>query len=375
MAYVLRKIGNADNVAVNYYEVDTEHDMLEIDVANAPMGSRCYIINVGSTYVLNSNKEWKLVPTGGDSGGGDGVQSDLNQNDPSAKDYVKNRTHWTQVETQNLPEQKLESPSLDLSPLVLHTVGAPISITIDGTTYSGVTKSVEIFDTTLVYFGNLFLVYDTLEDTGESFLLAGTAVGEFCMLIVDEKKYPDSLPTVSGSWQSLIYHKLSNQFLPTTVSVTDYSGETPKEYTPKKLTLHSAPKDMILDPVYFNGNMLGVEQQNQVFVQYQEIRVPFEHNTLSKDSWTDYTFDDATLAETLRSVLPSQTVYTAVRLMDKTLKYHYCLVYQMSTSGVSRPSGEMIALGFSSWYTEKFPVCVQIKTVGDTITVSVKGLA
>ena len=36
MAYVLRKIGNADNVAVNYYEVDTEHDMLEIDVTNAP---------------------------------------------------------------------------------------------------------------------------------------------------------------------------------------------------------------------------------------------------------------------------------------------------------------------------------------------------
>ena len=232
IVYVLRKIGNADNVAVNYYEVDTEHDMLEIDVANAPMGSRCYIINVGSTYVLNSNKEWKLVPTGGSSGGGDGVQSDWNQNDPSAKDYVKNRTHWTQVETQNLPEQKLESPSLDLSPLVLHTVGAPISITIDGTTYSGVTKSFEFFDgNTLVYFGNLFLADNTFEDTGESFLLAGTAVGTFCTLIIDAEKYPDSLPTVSGSWQSLIYHKLSNQFLPTTVSVTDYSGETPKEYT------------------------------------------------------------------------------------------------------------------------------------------------
>lgn len=65
MSYILRKIGNADNVAVNYYEVDTKRDMLEIDVANASMGSRCYIINVGSTYALNSSKEWKLVPTGG----------------------------------------------------------------------------------------------------------------------------------------------------------------------------------------------------------------------------------------------------------------------------------------------------------------------
>ena len=68
MASILRKIGNADNVAVNYYEVDTERDMLEINVSNTPMGSRCYVINTGSTYALNSSKEWKLVPTG--SGGG-----------------------------------------------------------------------------------------------------------------------------------------------------------------------------------------------------------------------------------------------------------------------------------------------------------------
>ncbi len=68
MASILRKIGNADNIAVNYYEVDTERDMLEIDVSNAPMGSRCYVINTGSTYALNSSKEWKLVPTGGGGG-------------------------------------------------------------------------------------------------------------------------------------------------------------------------------------------------------------------------------------------------------------------------------------------------------------------
>ena len=69
MASILRKIGNADNVAVNYYEVDTERDMWEIDVSNVPMGSRCYVINTGSTYALNSSKEWKLVPTGGGGGG------------------------------------------------------------------------------------------------------------------------------------------------------------------------------------------------------------------------------------------------------------------------------------------------------------------
>ena len=42
--------------------------MWEIDISNAPMGSRCYVINTGSTYALNSSKEWKLVPTGGGGG-------------------------------------------------------------------------------------------------------------------------------------------------------------------------------------------------------------------------------------------------------------------------------------------------------------------
>lgn len=67
MAHILRKIGNASNVSVYRYEADTEADMRAIDVSMAPMGSRCYIIDTGDTYALNSNKEWKPVPKG--SGG------------------------------------------------------------------------------------------------------------------------------------------------------------------------------------------------------------------------------------------------------------------------------------------------------------------
>ena len=68
MSYILRKVGNATNIAVNQYEADTELDMKDINVQEAPMGSRCYVINTGSTYALNSSKEWKLVPTGGGGG-------------------------------------------------------------------------------------------------------------------------------------------------------------------------------------------------------------------------------------------------------------------------------------------------------------------
>ena len=62
MSYILRKVGNATNIAVNQYEADTELDMRDINVQEAPMGSRCYVINTGAWYVLNDKGEWKVVP-------------------------------------------------------------------------------------------------------------------------------------------------------------------------------------------------------------------------------------------------------------------------------------------------------------------------
>ena len=120
MAYILRKVGNATNIAVNQYEADTELDMKDINVHEAPMGSRCYVINTGAWYVLNDKGEWKVVPKKEGGGGGQGAalpemgevtkgmyltndgsnaeweaidipQSDWEQTDESAADYVKNR--------------------------------------------------------------------------------------------------------------------------------------------------------------------------------------------------------------------------------------------------------------------------------------------
>ena len=62
MSYILRKVGNATNIAINQYEADTELDMRDINVQEAPMGSRCYVINTGAWYVLNDKGEWKVVP-------------------------------------------------------------------------------------------------------------------------------------------------------------------------------------------------------------------------------------------------------------------------------------------------------------------------
>ncbi len=64
MAYILKKIGKTTNVPYYYFECDTESDLSTIDVSNVVMGSRCYVINSGNSYALNSEKQWKLIPLG-----------------------------------------------------------------------------------------------------------------------------------------------------------------------------------------------------------------------------------------------------------------------------------------------------------------------
>lgn len=64
MSCILRKVGNSTNIAVNQYEADTELDIKDINVQEAPMGSRCYVIESGNTYVLNGSKEWRSGSNG-----------------------------------------------------------------------------------------------------------------------------------------------------------------------------------------------------------------------------------------------------------------------------------------------------------------------
>ena len=65
MASKLIKIGKSYNIPICTYNVDTEEDMNTIDLQGVPMGSKCYIINDGKWYMLNSKGEWKIMPSGG----------------------------------------------------------------------------------------------------------------------------------------------------------------------------------------------------------------------------------------------------------------------------------------------------------------------
>lgn len=74
MENILIKVGQSFNVPVHTYEADTEEDMNTIDLQGVPMGSKCYIINDGEWYMLNSEGKWKAMSR---SGGGSSPSGDV----------------------------------------------------------------------------------------------------------------------------------------------------------------------------------------------------------------------------------------------------------------------------------------------------------
>ena len=70
MAHILKQIGDTPNIPFYMFECDDSSDLKDISLSMVPMGSRCYVINEGKTYALNSKQEWKLVPSSGSGSGG-----------------------------------------------------------------------------------------------------------------------------------------------------------------------------------------------------------------------------------------------------------------------------------------------------------------
>lgn len=62
MAHILKQIGDTPNIPFYMFECDDSSDLVNIPLTMVPMGSRCYVINEGKTYALNSQHEWKLIP-------------------------------------------------------------------------------------------------------------------------------------------------------------------------------------------------------------------------------------------------------------------------------------------------------------------------
>ena len=150
-------------------------------------------------------------------------QADWNQNDPTAKDYVKNRTHYVSRESRVVvPEQEvttavqnnfniavLNNADLDVIKTLYDSKDdTTFDIVFDGTSYS--CKWLEQGGNRNPAFGNLAIVQDGSTDTGEPFVFslepARNDVAIACKVA--------GTHTVAVSYQQDVVHKIDGKFLP-----------------------------------------------------------------------------------------------------------------------------------------------------------------
>ena len=217
MAYILRKIGNADNVAINYYEVDTEHDMQEIDVANAPMGSRCYIINTGSTYALNNSKEWKLVPTSGGETPSGGTDISLGLTAATVGQTVKVKavdtegkpTKWEAAEDLQSDVNQIKDDLSDLQTAKMdsYTIKTVMDSVATPHTqyYLGNQTAVDIVLPDSADVGQIIMICWYNGDTAATLSITGT------MLSFDYTPYANTRSEINALWDGTYWAVLGNE--------------------------------------------------------------------------------------------------------------------------------------------------------------------
>lgn len=230
MAYILSKIGQSFNVPIHIYEADTEEDMNSIDIQCIPMGSKCHIINDGKWYMLNSERKWKAMPSGG-------VQSDWNQNDDTQPDYVKNRPFYTgdTVETVLLEETTAEfadagngNYGCQISADFLLEIGQTYQVSWDGTIYECVCY---VFNGGAAV-GNQSIATST-SDTGEPFLIATIEeAGERIFAAGTKDTSASHTFSISGVVVPVV--KIDKKYLPSTIPFME-DGKIPEKYLQEKI--------------------------------------------------------------------------------------------------------------------------------------------
>jgi len=141
-------------------------------------------------------------------------KSDWNQSDSSATNYVKNRTHYSEVgEIQVLPIKTLNNTSFSLkTPLV---AGKKYTIAFNDVAYQCVAKD---YNGYIMIGNNAVYEYDdgVETDTGEPFAIESNGIEAWIYL--DDSV--TSAPTVSIVFTGEIVHKLDKKYLPDSVVVS-----------------------------------------------------------------------------------------------------------------------------------------------------------
>jgi hypothetical protein len=145
------------------------------------------------------------------------VPPDFAQNDPSAPDYIKNRTHWAEAPvtttTAILPEStiELEQGFYEAGTSLTLTENAEYTVTWDGVEYISVSKKIEEEGATVIVLGNTAELDG--EDNGQPFMIAYLV--EYSIIIVQSMDDVTASHTV-GITQTITtqeIYKLDNKYI------------------------------------------------------------------------------------------------------------------------------------------------------------------
>lgn len=209
-----------------------------------------------------------------------GFRGNWNQNDPTADDYIKNRTHYTEIgEVVVLPLTTLTSLEVELQrPLV---EGQTYTITWDGVTYESVAREYEGY----IMVGNnaIYSYDDGIEtDTGEPFALEieqGDTVAYIYVLSEPRTLDSDGSEVAQHTISIIVYeeviHKLDNKFIdmPDGIVTEDILYETLENE---------------LAPVAFTNNYDSLSGRPSVYTKDEVAAIKGYVHT---GSWSSISFD------------------------------------------------------------------------------------
>ena len=188
------------------------------------------------------------------SAGGSSVQPDWNQNDSTAADYVKNRTHY---EEKAYVDYVLNMSNTDIVDFSLPEVGETMTVKINGVESAETVKEAQssILGVSYKYIGNID--YDSLQTGGTGWLVA-EALGQ-----VVGVANPDTTITV----ENIVVHKINDKFINFDgfVRTFDYYFKDYKIYK----TLYNDDGNVCY--LYMCNNIIVPEMNSQLFGFMKEI--------------------------------------------------------------------------------------------------------
>ena len=216
MAYTAIYANGSTFNMVKKFVIDSFNEIYDIDTSQLSPGSTTFDISSNKTYMLNNKKQWIQVQVG--TGGSGDVQSDWNQNDETAADYIKNRPFYTgdTVETVFVEESTItfaENNGLYIAqfPSTFRaTVGDTYKVSWDGASYECTCVLIK----NLPAIGNPSIM-SAGSDTGEPFLI-GVENGQGIAIVTADTSASHTV-SISGFVQEIV--KIDEKYLPDNLAI------------------------------------------------------------------------------------------------------------------------------------------------------------